>query len=79
MFSPDNRILAFGEDTLSRRKYTLRFLDLETGEFLPDRIENTPGSAAWAKDSKKPSSTTPGMRLGVLGDLAPPPGDRSPG
>ncbi len=50
--SPDNRILAFGEDTLSRRKYTLRFLDLETGEFLPDRIENTPGSAAWANDSK---------------------------
>ncbi len=50
--SPDNRLLAFGEDTLSRRKYTLRFLDLETGEFLPDRIENTPGSAAWANDSK---------------------------
>ncbi|MDZ7796245.1 MAG: hypothetical protein U5N56_04000 [Candidatus Marinimicrobia bacterium] len=50
--SPDNRLLAFGEDTLSRRKYTLRFIDLETGEFLPDRIENTPGSAAWANDSK---------------------------
>ena len=50
--SPDNRTLAFGEDTLSRRKYTLRFLDLESGEFLPDRIENTPGSAAWANDSK---------------------------
>ncbi|MDX1409210.1 MAG: oligopeptidase B, partial [Saprospiraceae bacterium] len=28
--SPDNKILAFGEDTLSRRIYTLRFKNLET-------------------------------------------------
>jgi oligopeptidase B len=50
--SPDNRILAFGEDTLSRRKYTLRFLDLQSGKFLEDKIENTPGGVAWANDSK---------------------------
>lgn len=50
--SPDNSILAFGEDTLSRRKYTLRFIDLNTGKYLEDRIENTPGSVAWANDNK---------------------------
>jgi oligopeptidase B len=50
--SPDNKMLAFGEDTLSRRKYTLRFLNLETREFLPDQIANTPGGVAWANDNK---------------------------
>ncbi|MFA7194866.1 MAG: oligopeptidase B, partial [Candidatus Neomarinimicrobiota bacterium] len=50
--SPDNSILAFGEDTLSRRQYTLRFLDLKSGEFLPDQIPNTPGGLAWANDNK---------------------------
>ncbi len=50
--SPDNKMLAFGEDTLSRRKYTLRFLNLETGEYLPDQIPNTPGGIAWANDNK---------------------------
>lgn len=50
--SPDNRFLAFGEDTLSRRKYTIRFLDLETGEYLEDQIPNTPGNVAWANDNK---------------------------
>lgn len=50
--SPDNKLLAFGEDTLSRRQYTLRFLDLKSGEFLPDRIPNTPGGLAWANDNQ---------------------------
>jgi len=50
--SPDNRLLAFGEDTLSRRIYTLRFRDLQTGEMLPDQIPNTNGDAVWANDNK---------------------------
>ena len=50
--SPDNRMLAYGEDTLSRRIYTLRFKNLETGELLPDAIPNTTGSAVWAADNK---------------------------
>ncbi|MEQ6166095.1 MULTISPECIES: S9 family peptidase [unclassified Ekhidna] len=50
--SPDNKILAFAEDTLSRRIYTIRFKNLETGEFLDDRIENTTGGGAWANDNK---------------------------
>ena len=50
--SPNSQIIAFGEDTLSRRIYTLRFKDLETGAFLPDKLENTSGSAAWCNDNK---------------------------
>lgn len=50
--SPDNKILAFAEDTLSRRIYTIRFKNLETGEYLDDQIENTTGSGAWANDNK---------------------------
>lgn len=50
--SPNNKIMAFAEDTLSRRIYTIRFKNLETGEFLEDQIENTTGSGAWANDNK---------------------------
>ncbi len=48
--SSDNRLLAFAEDTLSRRIYTTRFKDLTTGEMLPDKISNTQPGGAWAGD-----------------------------
>lgn len=50
--SPDNRLLVFGEDTVSRRIYTLRFKDLQTGEMLEDQIPQTTGTAAWANDNQ---------------------------
>lgn len=50
--SPDNRVLGYGEDKVSRRIYTLRFKNLETGAMLPDVIENTSGSMTWANDNK---------------------------
>ncbi len=50
--SPDNRFAVFGEDTTGRRQYTLQIKDLKTGKILPDRIENTTGSAVWANDNK---------------------------
>lgn len=50
--SPNNKLLVYGEDTLSRRIYTLRFKDLETGEALPDIIPGTVGSATWANDNE---------------------------
>ncbi|MFK8056081.1 MAG: S9 family peptidase [Saprospiraceae bacterium] len=50
--SPNNKLLVYGEDTLSRRIYTLRFKDLETGEVLPDAIENTAGNVVWAADNQ---------------------------
>ena len=34
--APDNSLLAFTEDTVGRRQYTLRFKNLATGELLPD-------------------------------------------
>lgn len=49
--SPNNSILAYGEDTVSRRQYTLRFKDLATGKMLDDTIKNTTGSAVWANDN----------------------------
>lgn len=50
--SPDNRYLAFGEDTVGRRVYTIRFKDLQTGEILPDALPLTNGEAAWASDNR---------------------------
>ncbi|MGF7139368.1 S9 family peptidase [Roseimarinus sediminis] len=49
--SPDNKLLAYGEDTLSRRMYTIRFKNLETGEMLSDKIDNTTGGGAWGNDN----------------------------
>ena len=50
--SPSNQIVAFGEDKVSRRIYTIRFKNLTTGEFLPDVIENTTGGTVWANDNQ---------------------------
>jgi oligopeptidase B len=50
--SPDNRILSFGEDTISRRIYTIRFKDLNSGDFLEDKIPGTTGRAVWANDNR---------------------------
>lgn len=50
--SPNNEILAFGEDTLSRRIYKIRFKNLNTGEYIEDEIPNTTGRAVWANDNK---------------------------
>ncbi len=50
--SPDNKILAYGTDFVSRRRYTVHFKNLETGEMLPDKIENTTGRVTWANDSR---------------------------
>lgn len=50
--SEDNKMLVYGIDLVSRREYTLYFKDLETGELLSDKIENTTGGATWANDNK---------------------------
>ncbi|WP_223548135.1 S9 family peptidase [Aestuariivivens sp. NBU2969] len=56
--STDNKLLAFGIDTVSRRQYTIYFKNLETGELLSDKLSNTAGSAAWANDGKTVFYTT---------------------
>ncbi|UCE22897.1 MAG: S9 family peptidase, partial [Candidatus Aminicenantes bacterium] len=50
--STNNKLLAFGVDTVSRRKYTIYFKNLTTGELLPDQIPVTTGGATWANDNK---------------------------
>ena len=50
--SRDNKFLTYGVDFISRRRYTLNFLNLETGVLLPDKIENTTGQTIWAADNK---------------------------
>jgi oligopeptidase B len=56
--SPDNKMLCFGVDNISRRIYTLYFKVLESGETLSETIEYTTGSATWASDSKTILYTT---------------------
>ena len=49
--APNNKFLVYGEDTVSRRLYTLRFKNLETNALFPDSIPNTTGSAVWSSDN----------------------------
>ena len=50
--SPDNKLAAFGTDTISRRQYHIQIKNLETGQIYADKIDNTTGSAVWANDNK---------------------------
>jgi len=49
--SPSQRMLAYAEDTIGRRQYTLRVKNLETGETLADLIPNV-SDAVWAADDR---------------------------
>jgi oligopeptidase B len=50
--SEDNKWAAFGVDLVSRRQYTIQIKNLETGEILPVKVENTSGGSTWAGDNK---------------------------
>ncbi|AQX04191.1 protease 2 [Elizabethkingia meningoseptica] len=49
--SESNNMIAYSYDNLSRRIYTIYFKNLETGEILEDKIENTTGKAVWSADN----------------------------
>ena len=49
--SSDNKLLAYSEDTLSRRIYTIFVKDLESGDKLNDVLEGTSGRVVWANDN----------------------------
>ncbi|WDE02572.1 S9 family peptidase [Thalassomonas actiniarum] len=49
--SSNAMLMAYSEDTVSRRQYTLRFKSLATGEDYPEVIEETAG-AVWANDNE---------------------------
>jgi oligopeptidase B len=50
--SPDNRLLAWAEDTVGRRQWVIRVKDLATGEVLPTTIRNVESGFAWANDNR---------------------------
>ncbi len=50
--SYNQRMIVFGEDTVSRRIYTLYFKDVSADTYLPDTITNTAGEACFAADNK---------------------------
>ncbi len=50
--SPDEKYMVYGEDTVSRRIYTLKMKSMETGEILDLNIPGTTGGACWAEDSQ---------------------------
>ena len=50
--SPDNRILAWTEDEVGRRQYTIRFRNLETGETRADAVHGVSSDLVWADDNR---------------------------
>jgi oligopeptidase B len=50
--SPNNELVSFSSDNVSRRIYTINFKNLVTGEIFPDQILNTTGKAVWANDNE---------------------------
>ncbi len=50
--SPDHNLLAFSIDTSGSETYTIYIKDLQTGELLKDKIEDTYYSVEWANDNK---------------------------
>ncbi len=50
--SEDNKLLAFGEDSVSRRRYTIYVKDLQSGKITDTPIANTEGGVTWANDNK---------------------------
>jgi oligopeptidase B len=50
--SPNNQLVAFAVDTISRRQYVIQVKNLITGEVYDDAITNTTGGSVWANDNK---------------------------
>ncbi|QSX35374.1 S9 family peptidase [Shewanella avicenniae] len=51
--SPNEQLMAFAEDTLSRRIYTVQIKDLNSGKLLDDVLQNVDGAGlAWSKDNR---------------------------
>ncbi len=50
--SPDGSVLAWAEDTVGQRRYTLRFRDLRSGVEYADRIDGVLEELAWANDNR---------------------------
>ncbi|NQY96623.1 MAG: S9 family peptidase [Henriciella sp.] len=51
--SPNHKLIAYAADTQGSEFYDIKFKNLETGEYLPDVIENTYGSFVWGANSDR--------------------------
>lgn len=45
--SPDNKLVAFSEDTTGRREYVVKFLDTNNNKLLDDALSLTSGNIVW--------------------------------
>ncbi|MCJ0826837.1 S9 family peptidase [Luteimonas sp. 50] len=50
--SQDNTLLAWAEDDVGRRQYSIRFRNLDTGELYPDEIRGVSANLVWADDNR---------------------------
>jgi oligopeptidase B len=50
--SPDGKLVAYAEDDVGRRQFTVRVKDLATGELLPDVITGVSANLMWGDDSR---------------------------
>lgn len=50
--SPDHKLLAYSVNFTGGEKYTIKIMDIETRNYLPDEIENTIGSIVWLENQK---------------------------
>ncbi len=50
--SPNHRMIAYGVDNDGSEQYTIRVVNLETGDTLPDTIPNTYYSLEWCNDNQ---------------------------
>ncbi len=50
--SQDNQILAWADDAVGRRQYTIRFRNLATGEVYADEIPGVSPNIVWADDNR---------------------------
>jgi len=50
--SQDNQLLAWAEDAVGRRQYTVKFKNLATGETYADTISGVSPNLVWADDNK---------------------------
>ncbi|HYC85428.1 MAG TPA: S9 family peptidase [Chryseosolibacter sp.] len=50
--SEDNNLLAYGVDTVSRRRYTIYVKDLRSGKIVEEPVPNTEGYVVWANNNK---------------------------
>jgi oligopeptidase B len=49
--SPDNRLLAWAQDTVGRRQYVLKVKDLATGKVLTDEVADIEPDIVWVDDN----------------------------